>query len=155
MSTEKLKETIYQYFDNELSKGEEVILFTQLSENEEGRNYFKEMNLLRTAVEDTFVDYPTNMDEKILSGLKTQKVHTVPVSHRNQIFNYISYGFAIILLALSFFFYNESVQYRNKLEWTSQQVYQQNQMIQALFNTLPQAEVKSTLENAVIVTPKM
>ena len=155
MSTEKIKETINQYFDNELSKGEEVILFTELSENEEARNYFKEMNFLRTAVEDTFVDYPPKMDEKILSGLKPQKVDTVPVAHRGQIFNYISYAFAIILLAISIFFYTESIQYKNKLDLTSQQVNQQNQLIQVLYHTLPQTVVTEKVENEIIVTPKM
>ncbi|MCB9248205.1 MAG: hypothetical protein H6613_06520 [Ignavibacteriales bacterium] len=41
MSTENIKEIINQYFDNELTKSEEVILFTQLSQDENAREYFK------------------------------------------------------------------------------------------------------------------
>ena len=61
----------------------------------------------------------------------------------------------VILMVLTLFFYNENLQYKNKLELTYQQVYHQNQMIQVLFNTLPQAEVRGSLENTIIVTPQM
>jgi len=155
MSTEKIKEIINQYFDNELNKSEEVFLFTQLSQNDEARNYFKEINLLKSVIEETQVDFPQKLDKKILSNLKVEKPIIIEKKPTVRIFNYLSYAFAIILLALSLFFYNESMQYRNKLELTYQQVYQQNQMIQVLFNSLPQAEVRGTLENTIVVTPKM
>lgn len=155
MSTEKIKEIINQYFDNELNKSEEVFLFTQLSQNKEARNYFKEINLLKSVIEETEKDFPQKLDEKILSKLKVEKPVIIEKKSPVRIFNYLSYAFAIILLALSIFFYNESMQYRNKLELTYQQVYQQNQMIQVLFNSLPQAEVRGTLENTIIVTPQM
>lgn len=155
MSTEKIKEIINQYFDNELNKSEEVFLFTQLSQNEEARKYFKEMNLLKSVIKETEQDFPQKLDKKILSKLKVEKPIIIEKKPTVRIFNYLSYAFAIILLALSIFFYDESMQYRNKLELTYQQVYQQNQMIQVLFNTLPQAEVRGTLENTIVVTPKM
>ena len=155
MRTEEIKEIINQYFDNELSKSEEIILFTQLSQNDEARAYFKDMNLLRTTTEASFAEYPEKLDEKIFSQLKREEPTPTLRINRSRIFEMVSVGFAILLLALSFFFYNESIQYRNKLEVTSQQVMQQNRMIQVLFNTLPQAEIRGTLENTIVVTPKM
>ena len=155
MSAQEMKNIINQYFDNELTKGEEIVLFSQLSQNDEARNYFKDMNLLRTTTESSFVDYPEKLDEKIFSQLKREEPTRVLRINRSRVFEVVSIGFAIILLAISFFFYNESMQYRNKLEVTSQQVNQQNRMIQILFNTLPQAEVRGTLENTIVVTPKM
>ena len=155
MSAQEMKNIINQYFDNELTKGEEIVLFSQLSQNDEARNYFKDMNLLRTTTESSFVEYPEKLDEKIFSQLKREEPTRVLRINRSRVFEVVSIGFAIILLAISFFFYNESMQYRNKLEVTSQQVNQQNRMIQILFNTLPQAEVRGTLENTIIVTPKM
>jgi hypothetical protein len=155
MNTEKIKDIINQYFDNELTKSEEVLLFTQLSQNEEARNYFKEMNLLKSVMEDATEDFPQELDNKILSNLKKEEKAIFIAKPISQVANYLSYAFAILLLAISIFFYNESMQYRNKLELTYQQVYQQNQMIQVLFNTLPQAEVRGNIENAVIVTPQM
>lgn len=155
MSTGSIKEIINQYFDNELSKSEEVILFTQLSQNNEAREYFKEMNILRTSIETLSEEYPENLDEKIFSQLKRETQYVKPKLGSTKIFSAISYSFAILLLALSFFFYNESIQYRNQLEATSQQVNQQNQMIKVLFNSLPQAEVEAKVENEIIVTSQM
>jgi hypothetical protein len=155
MSEENIKDIINQYFDNELTKGEEVILFTQLSQDDEAREYFKEMNLLRTVSESTLEEFPDILDDKIFSQIKSEKKVFTPRVNRTKIFAAVSYGFALVLMALSFFFYNESMQYRNKLEITSQQVTQQNQMIQVLFNSLPQAEVRANFANEIIITPKM
>ena len=155
MNTHEMKNIINQYFDNELTKSEEVILFTQLSQNDEARNHFKDMNLLKTTTESSFVEYPERLDEQIFSQLKREVQTPTPRIKRSRVFEAATLSFAIILLALSFFFYNESMQYRNKLEVTSQQVNQQNQLIKVLFNTLPQAEVNGKVENEIIVTSQM
>jgi len=155
MNTQKIKETIHQYFDNELSKGEEVMLFSQLSDNEDAREYFKQMNLLRTTTDLSIEDYPEELDVKIISNLKEEK-STFPFFRDSaKMFTTISYVLAVILLVLSIFFYNESMQYKNKLELTYQRVNQQNQMIKVLFNSLPQTEVKGNLNNEIVVTAKM
>jgi hypothetical protein len=155
MNTEEIKNIINRYFDNELTKNEEVILFTQLSQNEEAREFFKEMNLLRTVTETTTEEFPQSLDEKIFTKLKPEEKLIQPVSKHSRIFPAISYLLALILLALSIFFYTESIQYKNKLELTSYQVKRQNEMIQVLFNSLPQAEVRGTLENEIIIKSTM
>lgn len=155
MQNKEMENIINQYFDNELSKAEEILLFTELSKNDEARAYFKDMNLLRTTTESSFVEYPEKLDEKILSQLKREEPTPTLKINRSRIMEAVSVGFAILLLAISFFFYNESMQYRNKLEVTSQQVNQQNQLIQVLFNSLPQADVNGKIENEIIVTSKM
>lgn len=155
MSTEQIKEIINQYFDNELTKSEEIILFTQLSNDEDARAYFKDMNLLRTTTESSFVEYPEKLDEKIFTQLKREESTPVLRINRSRVFEVVGIGFALLLLAISFFFYNESMQYKTKLEVTSQQVNQQNQLIQVLFHSLPQADVNGKIENEIIVTSKM
>ena len=155
MSTQEIKYIVNQYFDNELTKSEEVILFTQLSQDDEAREYFKQLNLLRTITEQSIEEYPEKLDEKIFVQLKKEDAIVKPAQNKSTIFAAISYGFVIVLLAVSIFFYTESMQYRNKLEITSQQVNQQNQLIQVLYNTLPQAEVVEKVENEIIVTSQM
>jgi len=155
MNTQEIKNIINQYFDNELTKSEEVILFTQLSQDDEARDYFKEMNLLKTISDESFEEYPNNLDDKIFSQLKVEGKVTLPKPNHSGIFSAISYGLALILLAISIFFYTESIQYKNKLELTYYQVKQQNEMIQVLFNSLPQAEVRGTLENEIIIQSTM
>jgi hypothetical protein len=58
MKTEEFKELINLYFDGELKKEKEILLFTNLSQNEEARIYFKEMNLLKTAAGTLTEEYP-------------------------------------------------------------------------------------------------
>ena len=155
MSTEKIKEIINQYFDNELSKGEEVILFTQLSQNQAGREYFKEMNSLKNIVGSSLEDFPDSLDQKIFSKISSIK-NNLPFYHgRTKIFTSLSYVFALLLLVISIFFYSQSVQYKERIEMTYEQVNQQNKMINVLLNTLPQAEVRAEFANEIIVTPKM
>ena len=54
MSTEQIKELINRYFDNQLEKSEEVFMFTQLSQEEGAREYFKQMNVLSESIKNTF-----------------------------------------------------------------------------------------------------
>lgn len=155
MNTEEIKNIINQYFDNELTKAEEIILFTRLSQNEEARNYFKEMNMLKSVIDESESEFPLKLDERIFSGIKRKEQNYLPPKGTNKIFQYLAYAVSIILLAISLYFYNESIQYKNKLESSYQQVYQQNEMIKFLFNSLPTTEVKSKVENQIVVTSKM
>ena len=41
MNSNKINEMINAYFDGELEKGNEALLFTQLSQSDEGREYFE------------------------------------------------------------------------------------------------------------------
>ena len=66
MNNEKIKELINRYFDNELDKSEEVFLFTQLSQEEEAREYFKHMIMLSENMKNTFEDFPFELEEEIL-----------------------------------------------------------------------------------------
>ena len=155
MNTQEIKNIINQYFDNELSKAEEVILFTQLSNNEEAREYFKQMNLLKTTTESLIEEYPNELDVKIFEKLREAKTDKLFSYRSSKIFTVVSYTLAIVLLAFSLFFYNQSIKFKDKLEITNERIYHQNQMIQVLYNTLPQAEVKEKLNNEIIVTAKM
>lgn len=155
MESSELKNIINQYFDNELSKAEEVLLFTQLSQDEEARIYFKEMNTLRGITDLTIEEYPEKLDEKVYSGISN--VHdVVPLFQgRSKVYTAFSYVFALILLAVSIFFYYEASNYKDTIELTYEHLNQQNRMINVLLNGLPQAEVRAEFANEVIITPKM
>jgi len=155
MNTEKIKEIINQYFDNELSKGEEVILFSQLSQDQEAREYFKEMNTLRNVIDSSYEEFPNDLDEQIFSKISKSGNELPFYKDRTKIFTSLSYVFALLLLAVTIFFYTESIQYREKIDIAYEQVNQQNKMINILLNTLPQAEVRAEFADQAIVTPKM
>ena len=155
MENSEIKNIINQYFDNELSKAEEVILFTQLSQDEEARAYFKDMNLLRGITDLSIEEYPDRLDEKVFASISTAKEATPFLHNRSKIFSAASYAFAVILLVISIFFYYESAKYKDTIELTYEHLNQQNRMINVLLNGLPQAEVRAEFANEVIITPKM
>ncbi len=66
MSTDDIKKLINEYFDDEMKKEEEVFLFTTLSQDEEAREYFKKMNLLKTSLDEVKEDFPLELRGKNL-----------------------------------------------------------------------------------------
>jgi len=75
----KMEEIINKYFDDESSKEEETFMFTQLSLDEDAREYFKSLNLLKNTVEETKEDFPNELDEKLLLSLPNmeESKHTI------------------------------------------------------------------------------
>ena len=155
MKNSELKNIINHYFDNELSKAEEILLFTELSQDEEARNYFKDMNTLRSITESAIEEYPDSLDDKVFTKISSIEEFKPFYQKRSYLFNTVSYAFAIILLIVSIFFYYESAKYKDTIELTYQHLNQQNRMINVLLNGLPPAEVRAEFANEVIITPKM
>ena len=71
MEDKKLLEVINSYFDGELEKGHEPLLFTQLSLNSEAREYFKQLNKIKAAIEESVEDFPEELDERILRSVSS------------------------------------------------------------------------------------
>ncbi len=156
MSTEKIKSTINMYFDNELSKQDEIILFTQLSQNEEAREYFKQQNILKTSLQASAAEFPEELEKRILNSIgEKENRRNSPNFIKRYLPAAISSGLALLLLLISLFFYSKTLNYKEQLNATIWQVNKQQQMIQLLFNSLPTTEVKGYLKNQVIVTPSL
>ena len=155
MTSEDYKYMINKYFDGELDKSKEGVLFTFLAQDEECREYFKSMNLIKSSVEQTNEEFPNELEERILYSVENIAEKRNPFFLSKNLFAVVTYSFAVILIVLSIIFYNESRDYKEKFETTIRQVNQQNQMIQLLLNNLPVATVTTSYENEVIVTPKL
>ena len=151
MSSEKIKELINGYFDNELDKSEEVFLFTQLSQMEEAREYFKQMNVLSENIKNTFDEFPAGLEEEILSATVSgiEKEKRFPFN----LYTVLGYSFSVVLLIISLIIYTESIEYKKDIEMNIQQINQQNKMIELLFHSLPETEVKATFANEIVVKP--
>jgi hypothetical protein len=151
MSNEKIKELINRYFDNELDKSEEVFLFTQLSQEETERDYFKQMNVLSENMKNTFEKFPISLEEEILNST------VAGVSNERKFqFNFQSlfgYAFSVVLLIISLFVYTQSLEYKADIEMNIQQINQQNKMLEMMFHALPQTEVKAKFTNDIIIRP--
>ena len=151
MSSEKIKELNNRYFDNELEREEEIFLFTQLSQVDEAREYFKQMNVLSENIKNTFEEFPLELEEEILNAT-VAKVK----SKKGSNFNFqslLGYAFSVVLLIISLVVYTQSIEYKKDIEMNIQQINQQSKVLEMMFHALPPVEVKAKFTNDIIIRP--
>lgn len=155
MERDKTIEMINLYFDNRLTKAEEVILFSHLAENEEARNLFKEHFILKEIMNKEAKEFPTELDNDILDKVFEKENASSDNNHSSHKFSStaIVYTAAAILLAISFLFISLSNSYRQQIEMTSQKLDEQSKMIELLMNSMPSATVRTQLQNEIIIEP--
>ena len=139
------------YFDGELEKGKESVLFALLSQDEEARNYFKQMNALKTNIPFTMEEVPFNLEKKILYTVAEKNSKPLFNFGRGTVLSFASYAVTVILLILTILFFVQSNNYKNKIETVSKQIEDRNKEILLLLNSLPSVQVESKLNNEIIV----
>ena len=72
-----------------------------------------------------------------------------------KIFSVISYAAALILLFLSGYLFIKVSNYQERVDNLSEQMMMQTKTIQMLYNSLPGVEVRSTIDNAIIIKPNI
>lgn len=149
-----IKYMIDKYFDGELEKQKEAFLFIELARDELAREYFKQMNSLKSALETSAEEFPQQLEEKIFRSVIDKK-ETSAIFNSRKIFTATSYALTIILIVVSFFFYNQTRNYQNSIEAINRQIDRQNQIIQILMNSMPAAEVNPKYENTIVVKANM
>ena len=153
MNDKKLEEMINSYFDGELEKSRESFLFTQLAQNDEAREYFKQLNSLKTVVEESMEEFPEKLDAKILKSIGGENSSTIRLISRQRVFIGFSIAASIILLIISSYLFFNISSYNKKVDELSKKVVIQSRTIQMLYNSLPGIEVEATLNNAIIIKP--
>jgi hypothetical protein len=157
MKTNELINMIDNYFDGELEKGKEPVMFSLLAADEEAREHFKKMNLLKTGVLQTMDEFPPLLDEKILRSVGSiQDIHTSAFINK-KVFSVITYSATIVLLILTIFFYSKTEEYKVQFYDLTREVKNQNDKIELLMNTLPEVEVTGGYlrTKQILVTPKL
>ena len=155
MSENKIIEMINLYFDGELAKSGEVNLFSLLASDQNARDYFKQLSLVRNAVDNNAEEFPAELEERILRSAGMKSVEKPGIFSHIKIFSAISYAAALVLLFLSGYLFFKISNYQEKVDNLSQQMMYQTRTIQMLYNSLPGVEVVGTLENKVIIKPKI
>ncbi|MDP3147864.1 MAG: hypothetical protein Q8N83_01925 [Ignavibacteria bacterium] len=157
MNRKEIETMIDLYFDGELEKGREPILFTLLSQDVEGRDYFKKLNALKSGVADTMEIFPSKLDEKILRSIGQLNERQTTTFINRKVFNAFTYAFTAILLILTIFFYSRSEDYKTQFADLTREVKQQNEKLELLMNALPTVEVTSAYlrTKQIIVKPTM
>jgi hypothetical protein len=155
MSNEKLFEMISLYFDGELTKSEEPTLFALLSSDQSARDYFKQLSLIKNVFDNDSDNLSSELEERILRSIGT-KVSVKPGIFSNiRIFSSISYAAAIILLVLSGYLFLKVSNYQERVDNLSQQMMFQSRTIQMFYNSLPGVDVVGTIENKIVIKPKI
>lgn len=157
MNRNELETMIELYFDGELEKGKEPILFTSLAQDIEGREYFKKLNALKSSIADTMEEFPGKLDEKILRAVGQLNERQAITFINRKVFNAVTYAFTAILLILTIFFYSRSEDYKTQFADLTREVKQQNEKLELLMNALPTVEVTGAYlrTKQIIVKPTM
>ena len=155
MSENKIIELINLYFDGELAKSEEANLFSLLASDQMARDYFKQLSVIRNAVNNSEEDFPIELEERILRSVGSKASEKTGVFSKVKIFSAISYAAALILLFLSGYLFFKISNYQERVDNLSEQMMMQTKTIQMLYNSLPGVEVRSTIDNAIIIKPNI
>ena len=155
MKDEKLIEMISLYFDGELEKGEEVNLFSLLASDQSGRDYFKQLSLIRNAVDNSTEELPAELEERILRSIGSRSTGKSGFISNIKMFSAITYATAIILLFLSGYLFLKVTNYQERVENLSQQMMIQSKTIRMLYNSLPGVEVRASFDNEIVIKPNI
>lgn len=153
---DKLKTMVALYFDGELEKGKEPIFFSMLSLDEEARDYFKQMNSLKTNMDYTLEEFPASLDEKILRTVENStKERKIGFFDKKKLDVFV-YASAVVFMILSIFFYQKSEEHKIQFIDLTREVKEQNIKIDMLINSLPQIEVQGSFVRVkeVVVRPQ-
>jgi hypothetical protein len=153
MSENKIIELINLYFDGELEKRKEINLFSLLASDQIARDYFKQLSLIRSAVDNSAEDFPSELEERILRSIGSKVATKAGIFSYIKIFSAISYAAAFILLFLSGYLFFKVSDYQERVDNLSQQMIIQSKTIQMLYNSLPGVEVRATFDNEIIIKP--
>jgi hypothetical protein len=155
MSENKLLEMISLYFDGELEKSKEVTLFSLLASDQSARDFFKQLSLIRNAVDNDAEDFPAELEEIILRSVGSKASEKTGIFTKVKIFSAISYAAALILLFLSGYLFFKVSNYQERVDNLSEQMMMQTKTIQILYNSLPGVEVRATYNNEIIIKPNI
>lgn len=153
MSENKIKELINLYLDGELAKSEEANLFSLLANDQSARDYFKQLSLIRNAVDNDAEDFPAELEERILRSVGSKVSEKTAMFSKVRISSAISYAAALILLLLSGYLFFKVSNYQERVDNLSEQMMMQTKTIQMLYNSLPGVEVRATYDNEIIIKP--
>lgn len=157
MDTNEIIIMIDLYFDRELEKGKEALMFSMLSQDAEAREHFKKVNALKGVFATSTEQFPLSLDEKILRSVSSINEKQSAFFINKKVFSAITYSVTVILLILTMFFYSKSEEYKVQFFDLTREVKKQNDKLELLMNALPQVDVSGSYYRTkqIIVRPNI
>lgn len=150
MNCVKYEEKIQQFYDGELIKTEEPLVFTHLSECPECREFFKTLNTLSQSIQMEVNSYIPNLDEKIFNKIR----HSDTIEKSWFLFKRypaaVLYVLVIVVIFLMLFIIDSEREYKHEMRLALRQIKYQNEKIDLLMNTMPEVHVNSKFGSQVI-----
>lgn len=150
----KTIELINSYFDGELEKNKEPILFSLLSDNQKARDYFKQLSVLRNEINNSQEEFPSELEERIFRTIQKKKSSSEYIRKFNFI-NTLSYAITFLLIILNIYLFIKTSTYQEKVESLSREIRIQANTIEMIYNSLPAVEIKSAIENNITIKPTL
>ena len=157
MDTNEIISMIDLYFDGELERGKEPVMFSLLSQDSGAREHFKKMNALKSVFAISMEQFPSSLDEKILRSVSGLNEKQTAFFINKKVFSAITYSVTVILLILTMFFYSKSEEYKVQFFDLTREVKRQNDKLELLMNALPQVDVSGSYYRTkqIIVRPNI
>lgn len=152
MNTEQLMIMINEFVDGELPKEKEMLLFTELGNDEVAREYFKKVNSLKLFTNEQAENFPSELDTKVLNEIKTKDKLTLFSEAKSKIGVYFSYLILIVTLAGGYFLYDQNVYQEQQLEISQTKIEQQQQLLNLIMtNQLAPVTVEPNFDKEIVV----
>lgn len=153
MLNNELREMIDLYFDNEMKKENETVLFEMLAQSTEAREYFSNLHRLSKEISAADIEFPAVLEEKIFNSLKEKKNTGSFLNYR--VTRVMAYAAVIVIIIAGLFIFNEASHYRKELITLNKKISNQNETIQQLYNSIPSAVVVANRKDEIIVKAKL
>ncbi len=140
MNRDEILQMTDAYFSGRTSPEEEKFLFASLSLNEAGRDNFKNLFLLKTALQTTEETFPVELDERILQGIRKLQQPKPMNEFRSPKFIPL-YVVTVFVMVLTIIFFNKMETYKADMDKSIIMIKNQQYTIELLMNGLPTVQV--------------
>ena len=153
MTNDEIKNMVEYYFDGELDKSKEPVLFSALSADIEAREYFKKLHALRSIVAESIKPFPVHLEENILTSIKTPEHRFYKnLNFRSKISHILSIAAAAILFIVCSLLFLDVKDYKSKIATINEQVKEQQETIDVIRNSsYPAVVISPENKNEIIV----
>ncbi|MDP1993883.1 MAG: anti-sigma factor [Ignavibacteria bacterium] len=154
MNCSNINAMMHEYFDNELSKEQESFLFTHLAQCEGCKANFKALNRVQNEFRKEESEFPDRLEERIFNTIRNKEHRVATTSPGKRLSTYSIYGYGVLVTIISVFmtyqFFDlkeETLNYKENLELTFEQITIKQKQINALINEMPAVKVRVSIDN--------
>ena len=149
MKPVNIKILINEYLDGEINKTDEKELFNSLADNEDLRQFFRNMVTLKKSIKLSEEQVSLSVDRHILNNIKP-KSEVKKVDHFNYKFGF-ALGFSACLLIISIYLFNRNLEINSQITQAVNKINEQDKKMELILNSIPSAEIKPVYYKEVII----